>query len=394
MKKIALLLKNNKQIYRMYYIIGSILLRIIGMFLKTDEHIILFNSFGGKKYDDSPKAIYEAMKKDGRFSNYRLIWAFQNPNELCLPNDLEYVRADTAQFFYYALKAKCWITNSSMERGLTFKKPQTLYLNTWHGTPIKKMGTDVKNSAHAFSAPLTTVDVMLAQGQYEIDIFHRVFQIDREKFVKTGLPRNDVLVNYTPEMVCHIKQKLGLPMDKKIILYAPTFREYERDHQRQCTLAIPMDIQCWSEWLSKDYIVLFRAHYEVAAHMNVAQCDLFRDVSSYPSLNDLMIVSDALITDYSSICFDFAIMNKPIYCYAYDYDKYSSERGLYFDLSQEMPLGICSTEQDLLKQIVTIDQAKAINRTQKFRDNYVTVYGDGAKQCCDIILQRIKNGTA
>lgn len=385
------MLKSNKFMYHIYYLVVSFALRVVGIFLKTDDRLILFNSFGGKKYDDSPKAIYEEMRRDSRFSSYRLVWAIQRPENMDLPDDMEVVRGDTWAFFKTALKARCWITNSSMERGLNFKKPDTFYLNTWHGTAIKKMGSDIAASNQSFSAQLSPVDIMLAQSQYDVDIFSRVFSIRADHFCCTGLPRNDILAHYTQEMVEDVKRKLGLPEGKKVILYAPTFREYERGEQKQCVLSIPMDLEYWNERLGEEYVVLFRAHYEVAEHMNVNQCAMFLDVSAYPTLNDLMIVSDILITDYSSICFDYSIMGKPIFFYVYDYDEYKEKRGIYFELEDEFPSGVVRTQEELLDQISDMDLDQCEGMTQRFRDKYVAEYGEAAKLTCDLIISSLKD---
>lgn len=390
MKRIAYILKNNKGIYFLYHVVVSFLLRVIGSFIQTDHQLILFNSFGGKKCDDSPKAIYDAMIDDPRFASFRLVWVIQEPEKLNLPENMSVVKCDTPEFFLCALKAGCWVTNSSMERGLNFKKKNTVYFNTWHGTPIKKMGTDIDKASKSFSATMSPVDVMLAQGQHDIDVFSRVFSIEREKFHCIGLPRNDVLSHYAPEYAAKLRDQLNIPKETKVILYAPTFREYEQGTKGQCTLHIPMNLEYWKERLGEDYMVLFRAHYEVAEHMNVNQCTAFRDVSQYPTLNDLMIVSDLLVTDYSSICFDYAIMEKPIFCFAYDYEEYKEKRGIYFELTEQMPCGIVRTEEELLNQILNANEADCRAKTCEFRDKFVTAYGNAAKQSCDLIEKMIE----
>jgi len=168
------------------------------------------------------------------------------------------------------LSARVWITNSSVERGLSFTGKHTFYLNTWHGTPIKKMGTDIAADNTSFSAKNnvqqqeSNVDIMLAQGVYEADIFSRVFQIKRDKFAIVGLPRNDALVSRNNrEQIMIIKSKLGLPQDKTIILYAPTYREYSKDESNNVVAQLPIHFNDWKKKLGDNFVVLFRAHYEV-----------------------------------------------------------------------------------------------------------------------------------
>ena len=113
-------------------------------------------------------------------------------------------------------------------------------------------------------------------------------------------------------MKLSIKEKLGIDKDKVVLLYAPTFREYTKGTSNEVVLNVPMDLKRWQEKLGDKYVVLFRAHYEVAKHMKVDGYPMFLDMSSYPDLNELMIVADALISDYSSIYFDYSVMHKPM----------------------------------------------------------------------------------
>ena len=388
MKKLAYVLKSSAFLYNIYYYLMSVLLKVWGFFIKTDEKLILFNSYGGKKIDDSPKAIYLAMKKDKRFRDYHLIWAVQNPDEWDCIDGLKCIKSDTLKYFYTALKAKVWITNSSMERGLDFKKKNTICLNTWHGTAIKKMGIDIQSDNQSFrSKNNVRADIMLAQSQYDIDIFSHAFELPIERFHCIGLPRNDVLANYTKEDVRDIKEKLGISQHKKVLLYAPTFREYTKGKDKEVILEIPMKLAYWQKKLGQEYVVLFRAHYEVAKHMEVTGFPMFMDVSAYPVLNELMIVSDALISDYSSIYFDYSVMHKPMYCFAYDYEGYMSNRGMYLDLKKELPCEMHKTEESLLSDILNMEQdyEEKCRKTIAFQKRFVTEYGNAAKKSCDIL---------
>lgn len=135
-------IKHHAMINEMFYTIGSAMISTMNLFVKPDDHLILFNSFGGKKYDDSPKAIYEFMKNDSRFAEYRLVWAFHEPEKH--PEVIDKIKTDNFNYFLTALKARVWITNSSIQRGLHFCGKHTYRFNSWHGTPMKQMGRDKK----------------------------------------------------------------------------------------------------------------------------------------------------------------------------------------------------------------------------------------------------------
>ena len=368
----------------------STALKLLGLFVGQDNKLILFNSYGGKKYDDSPKVIYERMLLDPRFNNYKLVWALQEPDKAIVPGRATIVKADSLKYFIIALKAKIWVTNSSIERGLNFKKKRTLCFNTWHGTAIKLMGIDIKENNQSFKGHvLIRADIMLAQSQYDIDTFSHCFQLPRSCFRLTGSPRNDILANYTAEDRRKIKEKLHIDKDKYVLLYAPTFREYTKGSCNEVILDVPMNLEHWQNILGDRFVVLFRAHYEVARHMKVDGYPMFMDMSSYSDLNELIIVSDALISDYSSIYFDFSVTHKPMYCFAYDYDKYMANRGMYISLKDELPCNIHYNEDSLIDDLLSFDERKEnlTQDTMRFQQKYVTEYGHGAEKSCNIIAE-------
>lgn len=394
MKRLSYLLKSSQFLYGLYFYVMSGVLKLLGFFIRTDDKLILFNSYGGKKYDDSPRAIYEQMLKDDRFSDCRLVWAIQEPDKVRVSGRAEVVKADSFKYFITALKAHVWVTNSSMERGLDFKKKGTLCFNTWHGSAIKVMGIDIKDENQSFkSKVLVRADIMLAQSQYDIDIFSRAFQLPISRFRMTGLPRNDVLANYTQNDVDRIKEKLGIDKSKIVLLYAPTFREYTKGTNNEVVLNVPINLQHWQDVLGDRFVVLFRAHYEVAKHMKVDGYPMFFDMSSYPDLNELMIAADALISDYSSIYFDFSVTHKPMYCFAYDYDEYMANRGMYLNLKDELPCKIHQDEEKLIDALMKISETSEEMQiqTEVFQKKYVTECGHGAEKSCDIIFDMLSH---
>ncbi len=392
MNKLAYILKSSKFLYLVYYYVMSGLLRFLGLFICVDNNLILFNSFGGKKYDDSPKAIYERMILDHRFDKMKFVWAVSDPEKFSIPGRAEVIKSDSFKYFVTSLKAKVWITNSSIERGLNFKKKKTICFNTWHGTPIKVMGIDINEDNQSFkSRVLVRADFMCAQSQYDVDVFSHAFLLPKTNFLLSGLPRNDCLSNYSTDICKQIKGKLGIDKSKKVLLYAPTFREYTKGSSNEVVLDIPMCLQYWQDKLCKDFVVLFRAHYEVAKHMNLEGYPVFIDVSKYPNLNELMIVSDALISDYSSIYFDYSIMHKPMFCFAYDYDDYMSHRGMYLDLNEELPCLIHKTEKDLIDDLLNFETKKGDQYIDviRFQEKYVSEFGKGAEKCCEKLLEKM-----
>lgn len=135
--KIKYYLQNSEFISLLYYYIGSLVVNIISLFVKPKEKTVLFVSFGGRQYSDSPKAIFEWMRNDPRFKDWEFTWAFIKPNNYQI-DGAKKVKIDSLSYFITAIKSRVWVTNSGIKRYLNFHGKNTLFINTWHGTPIKK----------------------------------------------------------------------------------------------------------------------------------------------------------------------------------------------------------------------------------------------------------------
>ncbi|MDR3069539.1 MAG: CDP-glycerol glycerophosphotransferase family protein [Propionibacteriaceae bacterium] len=390
--KLASFLKRNQLIYDIYFYVFSALLAIVRLFVRTDDRLILFISFGGKKYDDSPRALFEYMKADRHFADYRFVWAFHDVDAHEVPGAKK-IKVDTPGYFLTALRARAWVTNSAVERGLRFKGRHTYYVNTWHGVPLKRLGNDqpasLKSSFRRLETGKHSYDTFLIQGEFDRKVLTSAYNISPKQFLMSGLPRNDVLANAGPDQRIQARARIGVPEGKKVILYAPTFREYLLDGL-DVVLPSHIDFQRWEAELGDDYVFLFRAHYEVARVTDFpAHSDFARDVSSYPELADLMIAADVLISDYSSIFFDFAILKRPMICYAYDYDEYESKRGLYFDVRKELPAA--ETEDGVL---ALVKQGNALRpQTFAFRGKFLGRYGCACETVADNIYQAIRTNS-
>lgn len=387
--KLKAFVKNNKVIYSLYYHLGSFFLRVCGWFVRTDPNLILFISYGGQKYDDSPRVVYEYLLEHPVSSQHSYIWAFIEPDQF--PQVENKVRVDTLVYYITAMRAGYWITNSSASRGLNFRKKQTKnYLFTHGLTGIKKIGIDIQEAEKSFKIGFNEqFDAIFVEGKKEIPLLAHAWQKDPAVFYTTGLPRNDDLGVVTEQEICSIKGRLGIPPGKKVILYAPTFREFSRAEDGRNALGIPIDFPRWKATLGQDYVLLVTAHYEVAKLLNeLPENDFVINAFQYPVLNDLIKVSDILISDYSSIVFDYAILERPIFCYGYDYDTYAIERGLYTDLEQLFSHGVLRTEEALLHAIQQIDYSAECRYTkERIKDEYIASYGKAAEKAVSVILR-------
>lgn len=373
-QRLIYILKHNSAIQTLYRVIMSFVFRVWGLFIKTDENLALFVSFMGLNFNDSPKAIYDYMQAHTEYKNYRCVWAFEDPSKFA---DLETVKIDTPAYFKTALRAKYWITNTNIERGLHFKKKEQKYLNTWHGIALKYIGNDV---AGRNDFNFDTVDHLCVCGDYDERVYKTAFRAKESSYLKVGLPRNEELWDVSDEKKAEMRTKLGIPADKKVILYAPTWRE-STDGGKSYEIKPPINFNEWKKQLGEEYVVLFRAHHQTTKVLGVQYDEFVREASSYPAVNDLMIAADILITDYSAIAFDYSILCRPIFCYAYDYDTYLAERGTYFQIDDKYPNKSCRTEDELLRRIKGIDYEAECANTRRFRDEFIQ-YGIGATEAC------------
>lgn len=374
--KVEYLLKHNAFIQKSYKVCVGSALRIAGWFVKTDPNLVLINSLGGKRFGDSPKMIYDYLCSHQEYKHLHMVWSFvDDPAKYY--TGCENIKMDTWAYFKTALKAKYWISNVNIERGLDFKKKATHYLNTWHGVPLKYIGNDCPGRN---DYDMSYVDFFCYSGPFEFDIYQRAFKLKADNLLLSGLPRNDELYQVNAEKVTEMRTRLNIPEGKKVLFYAPTWRESE-DGGKTYNLALPVDFKKWEKALGDKYVLLFRAHHFTTKHMQIQFNDFIRDASDYPAINDLMIASDILISDYSATIFDYCVLERPIISFAYDYEEYKESRGLYIDLPTELPCGIVKTEDEVINSIKTMDYAVACERTRSFKSKYVPVGGCATEIC-------------
>jgi CDP-glycerol glycerophosphotransferase len=352
------------------------MMRCWGLFVKTDDKMVLFSALG-RRYNDSPKAIYEYMLQQPRFKGYRLVWALEDLNT-DIPGHPIKVKADSMQYFRASLKARYWITSVNIERGLRYKKKSCIYLNTWHGVSLNAVGNGVPGRK---DFDFSHLNFFCYESDWNKRILMQSFKIPEHLMLASGLPRNDVLYHVDKNKVMALKKKMGLPLDKKIILYAPTWRD-SNDQGKTYSLKPPIHLDKWEERLKDEYVLLFRTHHYTTCLLGVQFNDFVRDYSFYPDINDLFMVSDLLISDYSSCITDYSILERPVICFAYDYDTYSKQRGVNIDFRKEMPGGIQSTEDEVLDRILTMDTEEECRKTREMLKDKFTYIGGHATEIC------------
>ncbi|MGL4383353.1 MAG: CDP-glycerol glycerophosphotransferase family protein, partial [Bacilli bacterium] len=312
-------------------------------FLPINKKKVIAQSYFGRSISDNPYALALQLKKQ----DYKIVY-FIKRKTTPLDDDFEYVYINSFKYFYYLSTIKLIISNTRMPYHW-HKRFNQVYLQTWHGTPLKKLvydldkvdmalTKDVEKYQNLFYHDVKRWDYLISSSTYTTKCFKSAFHYDKT-FLEYGYPRNDVLLNNDESKLIDIKRKLDLPLDKKIILYAPTYRDNQNTgvgrYYFNSTLDYPLILQEF-----EDHIVLVRYHYMITKTEDTYNEQVI-NVSSYPNISDLYLISDILITDYSSVIFDFALLNKPFYLYCDDLESYRDDlRGFYIDIEKDLPCPI------------------------------------------------------
>ncbi len=366
-RKLITLLKNNRVLYKFYYYLMSSLLWALGLIVSNKHKEILFVCYGGRKYGDNVRPIYERMLKDERFLDWKFIWAFRDEKQFQLPDKKRTVkcRIDSFTFYYYALRSRCWITNVSVQRGLNFKHKSTIYINTWHGVPLKRIGNDIRENESFKAVKPERFDYFFVEGNYDKQIMPSAFLVPEDHVYVTGYPRNDCMFSGNIETRNKIFEKYGLPKDKKLILYAPTYRDYNKDKEGSFMFDLRLNPDTFmEEGLSDDFILMVRAHGAIEDGENVSRG--FVDVTDYPDIEDLLVACDVLISDFSGAIFDYSLLGKPIVCFLYDINTYKKKRGFYVDIETFLPFIKCYSERQLYKEIKNMSYEKECKVSRDF----------------------------
>ena len=392
--KVLNFLRVHPKILNMFWKVAHVFFSFVGFFVPIRNNTMLITSFAGRKFDDSPKAIYDEVISRKEFLEWELIWAFVEPDKFDIPRGRK-IKIDTFQFFAALLYSKVWVSNSGMDRNIDINRKKTVKVETWHGTPLKKIGEDQNSGVlgnYEEHGPVDKRTIRCAQSDFDRDIFVRVFNADKNCFLMCDLPRNDGLLRYCPDDIRRIKESLGIPYAKKVLLYMPTYREFLIDEHNQTYIAPPIDLNRWRKELGQEYILLFRAHYAICASLNIIKNEFVIDVSDYPLINDLYAIADILISDYSSAYFDYSILDKPMLCFAYDKDEYMERRGLYLDLNEALPCPIDSDESSLIMHIKNMDYEKSAKDARSFHLKYAPYAGNASKTVVDELIRKLETG--
>jgi CDP-glycerol glycerophosphotransferase len=333
---------------------------------------LVYNSFNGR-YSDNPRAIYEGLLARG--SDDEHVWLADPRHAAHFPAGVATVRIATPAAVAALETADVLIANCHTDLDVWTKPPGLVYLQTWHGTPLKRIHRAAVYQPDA--AVMATLDEEIDRWDYLITPSAAGTELLRSTFsytgavLESGYPRNDALSGPgVDQRRARVRHALGLGEATTAVLYAPTYRDDEVIGE---DIPLGLDVPALADELGNDHVVLLRRHYYLGHRRPTPTSACVRDVSAYPDTSDLLLAADVLVTDYSSVLFDFAVTGKPIVLYAYDLEHYRDRlRGFTLDVATDLPAPLLRDQGQLAETLA--DRAGLVEtyaeRYAAFRQRY------------------------
>jgi CDP-glycerol glycerophosphotransferase len=318
---------------------------------RVEPDLAVFAAYWYRGYSCNPRAVYEKLRELAPW--VRGVWIVDRAHAEGMPDGVAYVVAGTWAYYRLLARAKYFVNNVNFPNYYV-KRPGTIHVQTHHGTPLKTMGLDLHTAYFArsrmdFARLLRRAerwDYSVSSNAFSTEIWKRVYPVPYET-LEVGYPRNDALVNATDDDRARIRAELGIEPAQCALLLAPTHREYLPRREYVPTV----DLGRLARELGPEYAIMNRVHYfyELGAGGRVSGPGArVLDVSGHPRVEDLCLAADVLVTDYSSIMFDYAVLDRPIVVHAPDWDEYRTKRGTYFDPLAEPPGVVTTSDEELI----------------------------------------------
>ncbi|MFG2438920.1 CDP-glycerol glycerophosphotransferase family protein [Streptomyces sp. NPDC048508] len=310
-----------------------------------DENLAVYCAYWGRGYACNPAAIHAKARELA--PHIRSVFLVEPDAVDAVPKDVEHAVIGSRRSWEVLARAKYLVNNANFADAVV-KRPGSVHVQTQHGTPLKKMGVDqstypvVAAATGSFTKLLSRVDrwdYNLSSNRHSTQMWERAFPGGYEA-LEYGYPRNDVYCTATAEDVARVRERLGVPEGRTALLYAPTHRDHSTGFESR------LDLEAFCEAVGDRFVVLLRAHYFYDEGSGRGSGRII-DVTGHRSSEDVCLAADALITDYSSIMFDYANLDRPVVVYADDWEVYRETRGVYFDVMEEPPGRVARTPGEL-----------------------------------------------
>lgn len=362
-------------------------------FFKIDTEKIVFDNFNGKGFGCNPK--YIALELIEQNTKCKMIWLVNDMNTE-MPQKIKKIKYGSFRAYYELATAKIWIDNVKNCKGISKRKEQ-FYIQTWHASYSPKyLESDAKdklNPKYLMESKKDSeeTDLFLSNSNVQSLEYKNAFWCTCD-ILECGYPRNDIFFLSDIEKIKNkIKQKLEINQKQKIILYTPTFRDNNSDsgYNLDCERLLRNE-----RFLNEDILILIRMHPNVKKYNGLFNFKnlKIKDVTNYPDIQELLLISDILITDYSTTMFDFALMNKEIIILAEDIEEYKNMRGLK-DIFFELPFCICKNNDELEENIKSFNNEGYQKKLINFKKKYIAYdNGNASKKVVEKIQKIIIGG--
>lgn len=360
-------------------------------YLPKEPRKAVLQSFYGRGYSDSPKAIGEELLRRGGWLVY---WVVKGEEEAkTLPSQVIPLRLDSCGAIYHLCTAGVWV-DSARKWAYTRKRGNQFYVQTWHGFPLKRIEKDAGDALppdyiQAAQQDSAMCDLFLSNSAFLTKIYREGFWYQGE-ILEQGFPRNDMLIHPPAGIDQKVRKALELPEERRLLLYAPTFRKdmtlssYDVDYEAL--------VKALGKRFGGDWLVLAKLHPNIADKAKELELNpqFVINASAYPDIQELYVACDALLSDYSSVMFDFLCTGKPCFLYVNDLQAYQNDRNFYFDL-QKLPYPLAQDNQALEQAVLTFDETTHQARMEAFRREFqICETGKAAAAVCDLLEERMK----
>ena len=367
------------------------LVRLNRLVKGIDRNKVVFMSFRGRSYSDNPRVISERLHE--RRPETEIVWIFRERMMKDVKPELpDYVRCvgfHSRKVWGELATARVWVDNFTKDEELWgFPAKRQFYVQTWHGDrPIKKICYDFSPEGHRLEEVCSRV---VTGSEFGMNMYRTAFRYNGE-YINEGAPRNDLLVKNDPADAARIRKKIGVPDGVKLLLYAPTYREdnglVHKHSQMDLSRVLNLLERNGDKWLC-----LYRAHYLSEGIDLESVKDRLVDMTQYGDMTELLLVSDMLLTDYSSCASDYCLLDRPVFLYMADFEEYLASRPIYYD-PHDTPMMIAHNQTELEALIQSTDAEAARRNCQAIRDWYgIHETGRATDAVCDYIIDKLGRG--
>jgi CDP-glycerol glycerophosphotransferase len=345
---------------------------------------IVYTSFGGRECSDGPRALHAELARRGAPLEH--LWVVRDA-AAAVPDGAIRLREGSGEHFEALARARYVVTNDHFPAWFERREGQ-VGVQTWHGTPVRRVGFDVprrKGRPHAFErgweVQRRSWQYVVSPNRFTSGVLRDAWRLQESEIIELGYPRDDVLAGPGIEgRVRAVRDWLGVPEGVRAVLYAPTYREQVRDLRGRHRLDVRLDLERMHAALGDDHVLLFRTHHDVVDPAPARPEGFVRDVSAYPDAVELLLAADVLVTDYSPLAVDYAITRRPMLFHTYDLDVQAQVRGFYFDLEETLPGPLVSGTAEVVEALREVDSVSAgyAERYAAFRERFCEPDDGGA----------------